>query len=105
MPWRALLDLASLPQFPRVLTTDSFYLSAFLKSDLVLKQMSWYRPGAPTPDVSDSDLEEVLVSLMCKEKEEETSLSTRQVHDLRMEAVERLMDAVAAFAESLDISE
>jgi type I restriction enzyme M protein len=69
---------------------DPYYLLYFLKSDLFLKQMFMYRTGAAIPNVSDSDLANVLVNLPDEATIQAISQKVRRAFELRQESLREL---------------
>ncbi len=62
---------------------DTYFLLFFLKSDLFLRQVFMFRTGAAIPNVSDSDLNDVLIYLPSKEKIQEISEKVKHAFELR----------------------
>ena len=62
---------------------DPYYLLYFLKSELFLKQMFMYRTGAAIPNVSDSDLANVLINLSDEATIQAISRKMRRAFELR----------------------
>jgi len=65
---------------------DLYYLLYFLRSDMFLKQMYMYRTGAAIPNVSDSDLSNILISLPNEEIIKSISNKVKRSFDLRKES-------------------
>jgi type I restriction enzyme M protein len=65
---------------------DPYYLLFFLKSDDFLKQMFMYRTGAAIPNVSDTDLANVLVFVPDTETLNAISQTMKRAFDLRQES-------------------
>ncbi len=65
---------------------DSYYLLYFLKSDIFLKQMFMYRTGAAIPNVSDTDLSNILIYLPNDNKLEDISKKMKKAFELRQES-------------------
>lgn len=62
---------------------DKYFLLYFLKSEAFLKQMSMYRTGAAIPNVSDSDLANILIYLPSEERQKYISEKVKYAFDLR----------------------
>lgn len=62
---------------------DKYFLLYFLKSEAFLKQMFMYRTGAAIPNVSDKDLENILIYLPSKERQDYISEKVKRSFDLR----------------------
>ena len=69
---------------------NPYYLLYYFKSDLFLKQMMRYRTGAAIPNVSDSDLMNVLVYIPSEDKMNEIGNSVRRAFELRAESAKIL---------------
>jgi type I restriction enzyme M protein len=67
----------------RDITVDSYYLLYYLKSDLFLKQMFMYRTGAAIPNVSDTDLANIIVHLPNQQTISEISNKMKKAFELR----------------------
>jgi type I restriction enzyme M protein len=65
---------------------DLYYLLYFLRSNMFLKQMYMYRTGAAIPNVSDSDLSNILISLPNEEIIKSISNKVKRSFDLRKES-------------------
>ena len=65
---------------------NPYYLLYYLHSDLFLKQMMMYRTGAAIPNVSDSDLNNILVYLPEESKIEEIGNKIKETFELRKES-------------------
>ena len=65
---------------------DKFYLLYFLKSDIFLKQIYMYRTGAAIPNVSDTDLANILIYLPDKNIINEISKKMQLAFQLRNES-------------------
>lgn len=66
---------------------DPYYLLYYLKSDLFLKQMFMYRTGAAIPNVSDQNLENILIYIPDGEKLTEISKKVKKALALRQESL------------------
>lgn len=62
---------------------DKYFLLYFLKSELFLKQMFMYRTGAAIPNVSDSDLANILIYLPDEEQQTYISNKVKRAFELR----------------------
>lgn len=65
---------------------NKYYLLFFLKSDLFLKQMMMYRTGAAIPNVSDSDLSNILVYIPDDDNMEKIGEQMQKSFALRQES-------------------
>jgi type I restriction enzyme M protein len=65
---------------------DSYYLLYYLKSEMFLKQMHMYRTGAAIPNVSDTDLANIIVYLPDKKTISEISNKIKKAFELRQES-------------------
>lgn len=65
---------------------DSYYLLFFLKSDVFLKQMFMYRTGAAIPNVSDTDLANILINLPDDKTIKNISKKMKRAFELRQES-------------------
>lgn len=62
---------------------DKYFLLYFLKSEAFLKQMFMYRTGAAIPNVSDSDLANILIYLPNEEQQTYISNKVKRAFELR----------------------
>ncbi len=62
---------------------DKYYLLYYLKSELFLKQMYMYRTGAAIPNVSDTDLANIIIYLPDKKTISEISNKMNKAFELR----------------------
>lgn len=69
---------------------DSYYLLYFLKSEPFLRQMYMYRTGAAIPNVSDTDLADILINLPDKKVIKEISQKMKKAFDLRQESKKQI---------------
>lgn len=69
---------------------NPYYLLYYFRSDLFLMQMMRYRTGAAIPNVSDSNLMDVLVYIPSEEKMNEIGNSVRRAFELRAESAKLL---------------
>ncbi len=69
---------------------DSYYLLYFLKSEPFLRQMYMYRTGAAIPNVSDTDLADILINLPDKKIIKEISQKMKKAFDLRQESKKQI---------------
>jgi type I restriction enzyme M protein len=67
----------------RNLKIDPYYFLFFLKSDYFLKQIFMYRTGAAIPNVSDSDLANILIHLPDAQTMNEISAKMKKSFDFR----------------------
>ena len=65
---------------------NPYYLLYYLHSDLFLKQMMMYRTGAAIPNVSDADLNNILVYLPDESKIDEIGNKIKETFELRKES-------------------
>jgi type I restriction enzyme M protein len=65
---------------------DKYYLLYFLKSEIFLKQMFMYRTGAAIPNVSDTDLANILIYLPDGKNIANISLKMKKAFELRQES-------------------
>lgn len=65
---------------------NPYYLLYYLHSDLFLKQMMMYRTGAAIPNVSDADLNNILVYLPDESKINEIGNKIKETFELRKES-------------------
>lgn len=65
---------------------DYYYLLYFFKSEYFLKQIFMYRTGAAIPNVSDTDLANILIPLPDDKTIEEISLKMQRAFELRAES-------------------
>lgn len=72
---------------------NPYYLLYYLHSDLFLKQMMMYRTGAAIPNVSDTDLNNILVLLPPKEQIEEIGNKIKKTFELREES-KKILDSI-----------
>ena len=72
---------------------NPFYLLYFLHSELFLKQMMMYRTGAAIPNVSDADLNNILVYLPDTNKIEEIGDKIKETFELRKES-RRILESI-----------
>lgn len=72
---------------------DPFYLLAFVKSELFLKQMLQYRTGAAIPAVADNDLENIWILIPDKKIQEAISLKVKESYNLREKSKQILNDS------------
>ncbi len=79
---------------------DLYYLLYFMKSEMFLKQMHIYRTGAAIPNVSDSDLSNVLVALPEDGIIEQISQKVRKSLELGKES-KRVFESIEFQFESL----
>lgn len=69
---------------------DRYYLLYFLKSEPFLRQMYMYRTGAAIPNVSDTDLADILINLPDKKVIKEISQKMKKAFDLRQESKKQI---------------
>lgn len=69
---------------------DIYYLLLFLRSELFLKQMHMFRTGAAIPNVSDSDLSNILISIPDDDTMKIISNKVRHAFNLRRESRKEL---------------
>ncbi len=69
---------------------DNYYLLHFLKSDLFLKQVFMYRTGAAIPNISDTDLSNVLIKIPNEEVINEISSKMKRAFQLQEEAKKQI---------------
>ncbi|MEN9609935.1 MAG: hypothetical protein RLZZ628_749 [Bacteroidota bacterium] len=62
---------------------DKYFLLHFLKSEAFLKQMFMYRTGAAIPNVSDTDLSNIIISLPSEERQNYISQKVKRAFELR----------------------
>ncbi|MEY4935636.1 MAG: hypothetical protein RIS64_1995 [Bacteroidota bacterium] len=62
---------------------DKHFLLHFLKSEAFLKQMFMYRTGAAIPNVSDTDLANIILSLPSEERQKYISQKVKKSFELR----------------------
>jgi type I restriction enzyme M protein len=62
---------------------DKHFLLHFLKSEAFLKQMFMYRTGAAIPNVSDTDLANIMISLPSEERQNYISQKVKRAFELR----------------------
>ena len=72
---------------------NPYYLLYYLHSDMFLKQMMMYRTGAAIPNVSDSNLSDILIYLPSQEKIEEIGNKIREMFELRRES-RRILESI-----------
>lgn len=72
---------------------NPYYLLYYLHSDMFLKQMMMYRTGAAIPNVSDSNLSDILIYLPPQEKIEEIGNKIREMFELRRES-RRILESI-----------
>lgn len=65
-----------------------YYFLYYLKSEMFLKQMFMYRTGAAIPNVSDTDLMNIIIFLPSEENIQEISDKMKKSFDLRRESME-----------------
>lgn len=65
---------------------DQHFLLYFLKSDIFLKQMFMYRTGAAIPNVSDTDLADILINLPDDDLINQISNKMKRAFELRQES-------------------
>lgn len=70
----------------RNLKIDSYFLLYFLKSDFFLKQVYMYRTGAAIPNVSDTDLLNIVINMPDKSTINEISRKMKRAFELRQES-------------------
>ncbi len=73
---------------------NPYYLLYYLHSEMFLKQMMMYRTGAAIPNVSDSDLSNILVFLPSEEKVEEIGNKIKETFELRTKS-RRILESIA----------
>ncbi len=78
----------------RNFTIDPYYFLYFCKSSSFLHQMFMYRTGAAIPNVSDSDLAEILIYLPSDSEIEKISHVMKQSFQLREDS-KKLVEAIA----------
>lgn len=69
---------------------DSYYLLYYLKSEMFLKQMFMYRTGAAIPNVSDSDLANIIIHLPDKKTVAEISSKMKKAFELRQASKQQI---------------
>ncbi len=72
---------------------NPYYLLYYLHSDMFLRQMMMYRTGAAIPNVSDTDLYNILVYLPDEDKIEEIGRKIKETFDLRKES-RRILESI-----------
>jgi type I restriction enzyme M protein len=65
---------------------DPYFLLYYLKTDYFLKQMFMYRTGAAIPNVSDTDLANILIYLPSEEAQKQISHKVKKAFELKEEA-------------------
>jgi type I restriction enzyme M protein len=74
---------------------DKHFLLHFLKSEAFLKQMFMYRTGAAIPNVSDTDLTNIIITLPSEERQKyisqkvKKSFELRQASKMELESIDR----------------
>lgn len=69
---------------------DSYYLLYYLKSEMFLKQMFMYRTGAAIPNVSDTDLANIIIHLPDKKTIEDISNKMKKAFELRQASKQQI---------------
>ncbi len=69
---------------------DIYYLLYFLKSEIFLKQMFMYRTGAAIPNVSDSDLFNIVIHVPEQKIIDEISSKMKHAFELRQESKKQI---------------
>jgi len=77
----------------RPININSFYLLAYIKSDLFLEQMLQSRTGAAIPSVCDEELREVLILLPSKEIQEKIAKKVKESYDLKEKSKQVLTES------------
>ncbi|MEK6679462.1 MAG: N-6 DNA methylase [Nitrospirota bacterium] len=65
---------------------DPYYLLYFLKSESFLKQIFMYRTGAAIPNISDSDLSNILINIPSDKVIKQISAKMKKAFELRQES-------------------
>ena len=65
---------------------DPYYLLYFLKSESFLKQIFMYRTGAAIPNISDSDLSNILINIPSDKVIKQISVKMKKAFELRQES-------------------
>ena len=69
---------------------DSYYLLYYLKSEMFLKQMFMYRTGAAIPNVSDTDLANIIIHLPEQKTIDDISKKMKKAFELRQESKQQI---------------
>jgi type I restriction enzyme M protein len=76
---------------------DLYYLLYYLRSEMFLKQVFMYRTGAAIPNISDFDLNRILVYLPTENILQEVSEKVRYSFELRKQAKEEVEKIIVEF--------
>lgn len=74
----------------RNIQIDSYYLLYYLKSEMFLKQMFMYRTGAAIPNVSDTDLANIIIHLPDQKIITEISNKMKKAFELRQASKQQI---------------
>ncbi len=69
---------------------DSYYLLYYLKSEMFLKQMFMYRTGAAIPNVSDTDLENIIIHVPDQKTIDKISNKMKKAFELRQASKQQI---------------
>lgn len=69
---------------------DSYYLLYYLKSEMFLKQMFMYRTGAAIPNVSDTDLANIIIHLPDQKTIDDISNKMKKAFELRQASKQQI---------------
>lgn len=69
---------------------DSYYLLYYLKSEMFLKQMFMYRTGAAIPNVSDTDLANIIIHLPAQKRINDISNKMKKAFELRQASKQQI---------------
>ena len=69
---------------------DSYYLLYYLKSEMFLKQMFMYRTGAAIPNVSDTDLANIIIHLPEQKTIDDISNKMKKAFELRQASKQQI---------------
>ncbi|TDL99645.1 MAG: hypothetical protein C4K58_07065 [Flavobacteriaceae bacterium] len=69
---------------------DSYYLLYYLKSEMFLKQMFMYRTGAAIPNVSDTDLANIIIHLPDQKTIDDISHKMKKAFELRQASKQQI---------------
>lgn len=69
---------------------DSYYLLYYLKSEMFLKQMFMYRTGAAIPNVSDTDLANIIIHLPDQKTIDDISYKMKKAFELRQASKQQI---------------
>ena len=77
---------------------DSYYLLYYLKSEMFLKQMFMYRTGAAIPNVSDTDLANIIIHLPEQKTIDDISNKMKKAFELRQASKQQIESIELEFA-------